>query len=70
AGTFYYVSNRRPAAPTQAHTSWTNPAKLEITEAAAPQSFDSEEQNNISVYRKVLPAVVNITSRAVTFDFF
>jgi S1-C subfamily serine protease len=45
-------------------------AKVEITEAAAPQSYDAEEQNNITVYRKVLPAVVNITSRAVAYDFF
>src|SRR5207248_6528778 len=29
-----------------------------------------EEDNNISVYRKVLPSVVNITSRTVEFDFF
>ncbi len=33
-------------------------------------SFDAEEENNISVYRKVLPSVVNITSRTVEFDFF
>ena len=51
--------------------SWvTRPAKIEITEAAAPPNFDPEEQNNISVYRKVIPTVVNITSTAVAFDFF
>src|SRR5258707_243839 len=51
--------------------SWvTRPAKIEITEAAAPPNFDSEEQNNISVYRRVIPTVVNITSTAVAFDFF
>ena len=33
-------------------------------------TFYSEEQNNISVYRKNIDSVVNITSRAVTFDFF
>jgi S1-C subfamily serine protease len=48
----------------------TRPDRLEITEAAAPPSFDPEEQNNISVYRKVLPSVVNITSTAMAFDFF
>jgi S1-C subfamily serine protease len=48
----------------------TRPDKVEITEAAAPPSFDPEEQNNISVYRKVLPSVVNITSTAMAFDFF
>ena len=34
------------------------------------ESLDAEEQNNIEVYRKNIGAVVNITSRAVTFDFF
>ena len=43
---------------------------LELSEAHAAPEFDSEEQNNISVYRHVLPSVVNITSRAVTFNFF
>src|SRR6185369_3894062 len=35
-----------------------------------PQNFDAEEQNNIAVYKRVSPAVVNITSTAVAFDFF
>jgi len=43
---------------------------LELSEAHAAPEFDAEEQNNISVYRRVLPSVVNITSRAVTFNFF
>src|SRR5579884_3739099 len=46
------------------------PTKIEITQAAAPAPLDLEEQNNISVYRRVIPAVVNITSTAVAFDFF
>jgi len=48
----------------------TRPAKIEITQAAAPPPLDPEEQNNINVYRKVIPTVVNITSTAVAFDFF
>ena len=48
----------------------TPPAKIEITEAASPPALDPEEQNNVSVYRKVIPTVVNITSTAVSFDFF
>jgi S1-C subfamily serine protease len=48
----------------------SRPNKVEITEAATPESFDAEEQNNIAVYRKNIAAVVNITSRAMTFDFF
>src|ERR1700744_82935 len=43
---------------------------LQLTEADAAPAFDAEEQNNISVYRRVLPSVVNITSRAVIFNFF
>jgi S1-C subfamily serine protease len=51
--------------------SWvTRPTKIAITEAAAPPQLDPEEQNNISVYRRVIPTVVNITSTAVAFDFF
>ena len=41
-----------------------------LTEAAAAPAFDSEEQQNIAVYKKALPSVVNITSTAVQFDFF
>ncbi len=44
--------------------------KVEITEAASSEPLDGEEQNNISVYRKNIGSVVNITSRAVTLDFF
>jgi S1-C subfamily serine protease len=51
---------------------WVTPhnKNIVITEASAPPSYDSEEQENISVYRKSLPSVVNITSTAVAFDFF
>lgn len=43
---------------------------LELTQAAAAPAFDTEEQQNIAVYKKALPSVVNITSTAVAFDFF
>jgi S1-C subfamily serine protease len=43
---------------------------FELTEAAAAPAFDSEEQQNIAVYKKALPSVVNITSTQVAFDFF
>jgi S1-C subfamily serine protease len=46
------------------------PSKVEITEAAGGEPLDSEEQNNIAVYHKNIDSVVNITSRAVAFDFF
>jgi S1-C subfamily serine protease len=65
---FYYVTNRMsgPLAPT-----WvTRPTHVELTQAAGPTAYDPEEQNNIAVYKKALPSVVNITSTAVAFDFF
>src|ERR1700689_5006821 len=43
---------------------------LELTEAEAAPAYDAEEQNNIAVYKRVLPSVVNITSTALVFDFF
>src|SRR5580693_7995071 len=45
-------------------------SSLELTEAEAAPSFDPEEQNNIAVYKRVLPSVVNITSNALVFNFF
>ena len=49
---------------------FSRPAQVEITEAAPNESLDGEEQNNISVYKRNIASVVNVTSRAVTFDFF
>jgi S1-C subfamily serine protease len=43
---------------------------LELTEAEAAPAYDPEEQNNIAVYKRVLPSVVNITSTTLVFDFF
>jgi S1-C subfamily serine protease len=43
---------------------------FELSEASAAPAFDTEEQQNIQVYKKALPSVVNITSTAVAFDFF
>src|SRR5579859_7970999 len=66
--TFYFVTTRMsgPEGP-----SWvTRPSHVELTEAAGPSNYDAEEQNNIAVYKKALPAVVNITSTAVAYDFF
>jgi S1-C subfamily serine protease len=43
---------------------------LNLTEAEAAPVYDAEEQNNIAVYKRVLPSVVNITSKALVFNFF
>jgi S1-C subfamily serine protease len=73
AGAFFYFTTwrSRPQAAGAHSSSWlSRPDQVEITEAAPGEALDSEEQNNISVYRKNLPSVVNVTSRAMTFDFF
>jgi len=43
---------------------------FDLTQASASPAFDTEEQQNIGVYKKALSSVVNITSTAVAFDFF
>ena len=43
---------------------------LDLTEADAAPAYDAEEQNNIAVYKRVLPSVVNITSTTLVFNFF
>jgi S1-C subfamily serine protease len=43
---------------------------LELTEAEAAPVYDAEEQNNIGIYKRVLPSVVNITSTTLVFNFF
>jgi S1-C subfamily serine protease len=69
ASAFFYFTTYRNG---RLHPlSWmSRPQHVEITEAAGGEALDSEEQNNINVYRKNIGAVVNITSRVMTFDFF
>jgi S1-C subfamily serine protease len=43
---------------------------LHLTEASANEAYDAEEQNNMSVYKRVLPAVVNVTSTSIAYNFF
>jgi len=69
AGGFLYFTTYRNGRLHPAN--WVSPpAKVEITEAAGGDPFDAEEQNNIGVYRKNIASVVNITSRAMAYDFF
>ena len=71
AGFFYFTTWRNNSQAAFHPSNWlSHPNKVEITEAAGNESLDSEEQNNISVYRKNIPSVVNVTSRTLTFDFF
>jgi S1-C subfamily serine protease len=68
AGAFYWYTTHHSDANLSDYIS--RPAHVELTEAAGSQTFDSEEQTNIEVYKKGIPSVVNITSTAVAFDFF
>jgi S1-C subfamily serine protease len=73
AGAFFYFTTWRSNAKSAGANpvNWlSHPAQVEITEASGPEGLDNEEQNNISVYRRNIPSVVNVTSRAMTFDFF
>jgi len=79
-GGFYFITTN--AAPSGALAAWLQRltpgnktlngpmGAFELTQANAQPAFDSEEQNNIAVYKKALPSVVNITSTAVAFNFF
>src|SRR5438270_7210489 len=73
AGCFFYFTTWRSnsqAGGVRPSTWLSHPGRVEITEAAPGETLDGGEQNNIAVYRKHIPSVVNITSRAMTFDFF
>jgi S1-C subfamily serine protease len=54
--------------------SWTRAdgsgSPLQLSEAEAAPAYDAEEQNNIAVYKRVTPSVVNITSTSLVFNFF
>jgi len=81
---FYYVTTRgiqagkllpalhitTPVIQPAGLTTPPNAGAFDLSEASAAPAFDEEEQQNIAVYRKALPSVVNITSTAVAFDFF
>ena len=68
---FYFTTWRSNFKEEFRSTNWfSRPDHVEITEAAPNESLDGEEQNNVSVYKRNIPSVVNVTSRAVTFDFF
>jgi len=66
AGLIHHTPNNLPATTTTSPT----PA-FSLTEAEAAPAYDNEELQNIAVYKKALPSVVNITStEVVCCDFF
>jgi S1-C subfamily serine protease len=66
-GVFFYFTTYRSRT---FHLVNSPAEKIDVTEAASNEPLDSDEQNNISVYRKNIGSVVNVTSKAVAFDFF
>ena len=69
AGAFYWFTTHHQGTNPLAEVI-SRPTHVELSEAAGPEKLDSEEQNNIEVYKRVIPSVVNITSKSVAYDFF
>ena len=71
-GGFWYVTTHLPAGLNHLSLLGGHNANspLELTEAHAAPEYDAEEQNNIAIYKRVLPSVVNITSTTLVFNFF
>jgi S1-C subfamily serine protease len=65
AAFFYYTTHRSGTGP-----SWVSREPVQLTEAEAAPSLLPEEQNNVDIYKRVAPSVVNITSTVVSYDFF
>lgn len=67
AGAFlYFTSHSLFHNASYSHSS----APLVLTEAEAAPEYTPTEANNIAVYKRVVPSVVNITAGTVTLDFF
>ncbi|HEX3569551.1 MAG TPA: trypsin-like peptidase domain-containing protein [Acidobacteriaceae bacterium] len=81
-GGFYYATTHlmptgslahwlsRPADGTAIESTRGPTGVFDLTVASAAPAFDGEEQQNIAVYKKALPSVVNITATTVAWDFF
>jgi S1-C subfamily serine protease len=71
---FWYIATHLPVGLGRTSlfhaSSVGNGSALQLTEAEAAPTFDSEEQNNIAIYKRVVPSVVNITSTTLVFNFF
>jgi S1-C subfamily serine protease len=69
-GGFWLLTSHLPARWSPWSFFHPDGSPLQLTEAYAAPAYDAEEQNNIAVYKRVLPSVVNITSTTLVFDFF
>jgi S1-C subfamily serine protease len=68
-GGFWYLTSRYQGVQRQV-TLQGSGSPLTLTEAHAAPEYDAEESNNIQVYKKAMPSVVNITSSTVGLNFF
>ena len=71
-GAFVYLtsfSNFRGAVNLPLESLWHH-APLHLTEADAQPAYTAAELTNIAVYKRAVPSVVNVTSSALSFDFF
>jgi S1-C subfamily serine protease len=66
AAAFFLYTNHRGSSP----ESWVTRGPVQLTEAQAAAPLDSEEQQNIEIYKRVAPSVVNISSTVISYDFF
>jgi S1-C subfamily serine protease len=69
-GGFWFLTTHLPEHLGHLSLAGHGGSPLELTEAHAAPEYDSEEQNNIAVYKRVSPSVVNITSKMVAYSFF
>jgi S1-C subfamily serine protease len=71
-GCFWYLATTRKLSPRTERTiaGIGRASSLTLTEAHAAPEYDAEEVGNISVYKKALPSVVNITASTVSFNAF
>lgn len=73
AGTVAELVERYAPAPTDVPelVNTSGPmGSFQLNVANAQPAYDAEEQNNIAVYKRLTPSVVNITSTTVAFNFF
>jgi S1-C subfamily serine protease len=71
-GAFVYLtsySNFKGTSSLPLQKLWRH-SPLDLTVADAQPAYTPEELTNIAVYKRALPSVVNVTSSALSFDFF
>ena len=66
---FWLVTAHMPALARMLHLGGYD-SPLHLTMAEAAPAYDAEEQNNIAVYKRVSPSVVNITSTTLVYNWF